>query len=237
MSGFPSKYSVLLLLVGAGFPGLLPAIPAAEKSPQELWTNFSEQWNPEAWEKKIRSFPDGYMRPLEDPGWKLRMHTLQGLVSQGQESIPLLVRALQEGKAYERALAAQTLGYLPDSAPHEPLLQAAQSDPEAVIRLYAVDALARQGKKQAADWKAFLKKEKNRDVRKHIGYAIERKGTPLDRQVTKSLREWDLQNRDSAQVGKPAPDFQLETATGGTVRLKDFRGKQAVVLVFIYGDT
>ena len=42
---------------------------------------------------------------------------------------------------------------------------------------------------------------------------------------------------NSAVIGKPAPDIAMPTFGGETIRLSDFRGKKAVVLVFIYGDT
>ncbi len=38
------------------------------------------------------------------------------------------------------------------------------------------------------------------------------------------------------RVGDPAPDFALPSATGGTVRLSDFRGKSEVVLYFYPKD-
>jgi cytochrome c biogenesis protein CcmG/thiol:disulfide interchange protein DsbE len=41
------------------------------------------------------------------------------------------------------------------------------------------------------------------------------------------LRQVTEQN--SANVGQPAPDFQLETIDGGSVRLSDFRGRPVVL--------
>jgi peroxiredoxin Q/BCP len=37
-------------------------------------------------------------------------------------------------------------------------------------------------------------------------------------------------------IGTPAPDFALDDENGNTVRLQDFRGKQAVVLMFYPAD-
>ena len=79
--------------------------------------------------------------------------------------------------------------------------------------------------------------ERNRDVRKHLRYALERKDSSLDPNVVKQLLAWDAANVDRAQLGMPAPDFQLSTVSGQTMRLSDFRGNRCVVLVFIYGDT
>jgi hypothetical protein len=83
----------------------------------------------------------------------------------------------------------------------------------------------------------MLKSETNRDVKMHIAYALDRKGSRIDAQVVDDLRNWDTDRIDSAQVGKVAPDFELPSLTGETIRLSDFRGKKPVVLVFIYGDT
>jgi hypothetical protein len=41
--------------------------------------------------------------------------------------------------------------------------------------------------------------------------------------------------RAAFAVGQPAPDFALPDATGETVRLSDYRGRNAVVLVFYRG--
>ena len=106
------------------------------------------------------------------------------------------------------------------------------------MRLYAADALGMKGGTELHSFfKAQLATEKNRDVKKHLNYAIERDGAEVDIAVIDSLRSWDPDTIDSAEIGKPAPDFQLQSLNGETVALKDFRGKSAVVLVFIYGDT
>ena len=40
---------------------------------------------------------------------------------------------------------------------------------------------------------------------------------------------------DRVKVGQAAPDFTLENVEGQAVKLSDFRGKKAVVLVFYRG--
>ncbi len=79
--------------------------------------------------------------------------------------------------------------------------------------------------------------EKNGDVRKHIGYAIGRQLAGVRPEVVRDLILWDGKLINTAQVGRPAPDFSLKSLTGETVRLSQYRGRRAVVLVFIYGDT
>jgi peroxiredoxin Q/BCP len=41
-----------------------------------------------------------------------------------------------------------------------------------------------------------------------------------------------MAEREALSVGDPAPDFELKTPTGQTVRLSDFRDESAVVLFF-----
>lgn len=212
--------------------------PAAEpeRTPEAWFAWFGEQWDEaEGWTAGGRR----YMRKLDDEGWKARMLTLRGLTRQGKDAIPETVRLLREGDAAQRILAAQTLGYLGIKVPREPLRQAAAEDSDAAVRLYAVDSLGMLGESadDPTDWKALRDSERNGDVKKHIGYAMERAGQPLDPQVVKTLQDWEPATIDSAAVGKPAPDFALPAASGEAVRLSDFRGKHAVVLVFIYGDT
>lgn len=230
---FPIRAAAGAVVLAAGAFTPLYAEPP-EKTPREWLATFADSWNEEDW--RGRPSPGGYMRPLDDAGWKLRMQALQGLVRHGQDSIPPLLDALKAGDAPpQRILAAQTLGYLAPHVPPAPLLEAAKSDPDAAVRLYAVDSLGMQGAKDV-DWNELLKREKNRDVRKHIGYAIERNGEPLAGNVIERLTSWDS-TIDSAAIGSPAPEFELKSATGETIRLSDFRGRKPIVLVFVYGDT
>ena len=209
--------------------------PAA--SPEQILETFSSRWKESDWTSPSRTRSRGYMRPLDDEGWQVRMRTIQDLVLHGRKSVPVLLKALKSPNDALRILAAQTLGYLTFEVPVEPLLEAARSDKNPSVRLYAVDALGMQGHAGEIDWQAIRENEKNGDVRKHIGYAVERKNSGLQQAVVETLTQWDIQSINTASVGKKAPDFELTSATGKKVRLSDYQGKQAVVLVFIYGDT
>lgn len=206
------------------------------ESPSQLLDLFSRKWQESDWTAKSKSRPQGYLRPLDDAGWRLRMQTMHGLVSHGSRSIEPLLVALKSNNEAVRILSAQTLGYLSD-VPREPLLKAVKEDRSAAVRLYAVDALGMQGNAGDIDWQSLRKAEQNNDVRKHIGYAIERNNAGIKLPVANRLRTWNPQTLDSAVVGKRAPDFQLDSVTGENVRLSDYQGKKNVVLVFIYGDT
>jgi hypothetical protein len=219
------------IVLAAAWVGSMPQ-PAHARSPEQWIENFSEHWRDDGWG------PPPYMRAADDDGWHARMRALQGLVAAGRPAIKPLLRVLEHGDPHQRMLAAQALGYLAPHVPSEPLLRAIRNDPDAAVRLYAVDALARQGRDDIAAPLAELEKsETNRDVKKHIAYALERKGSQIEAQIVGDLRTWDADRIDSAHLGKVAPDFRLPSLAGETIRLSDFRGQKPVVLVFIYGDT
>ncbi len=83
--------------------------------------------------------------------------------------------------------------------------------------------------------KAMKEKDANRDVKAHVGFTLDRDDKPVALQ--KMLAGYDLAKMNTAVVGKAAPEFELTDATGKTHKLADFKGKKAVVLVFVYGDT
>ena len=214
--------------------GIVPADEPVD-SPETWVERFTADWDEAAWTEKPRFRPAGYMRDAKDDGWQTRMRALQQLVLHGEASVPVLVELLRSGDAPQRILAAQALGYLPAADAKGPLLQAAAEDEDAAVRLYAVDSLGMLG--ADVDWDGLLEGASNGDVRKHISYAVERDGAVVEEDVISALRDWDSSTIDSAKVGEPAPEFALKSAQGETVRLADFQGEKAVVLVFVYGDT
>lgn len=231
--------TIILLLVAVSAPQATAQDDGATEipSPAELLQKFADDWDESQWRQKFRGNA-GYMRASDDRGWQHRMIALQQLVSHGQEAVPTLRKALTSGSVPERILASQSLGFLAPYVPPKPLLDAARSDSDAAVRLYAVDSLAMTGRDERdVDWNALLRAETNRDVRKHIEYARDRAGKRIDPQVVRQLIEWNSELINSARMGQAAPDFELQAATGETVKLRDYRGSKAVVLVFIYGDT
>jgi hypothetical protein len=54
--------------------------------------------------------------------------------------------------------------------------------------------------------------------------------------VREELAGYDLAKVDTAQLGKPAPDFTLADASGQAYRLSQFRGNKTIVLTFILQD-
>lgn len=217
--------------------GILVGTVAAEEvpgTPVEVIAWVEEAWTEAGWDPELDR---PYMRAWGDEGWKRRVVGMRALVAAGDRAVGPLVTTLSSGPPDMRVFAAQALGFLGSAVPREPLV-AALADSVTAVRLYAVDALGMGGHR---DLPALLEPMRtpaeDRDVKKHIGYALLRDGTPVDPSVRRTLLAWDPESIDSAVVGEPAPDFTLTALTGETVRLSDFRGKQAVVLVFIYGDT
>jgi hypothetical protein len=64
-------------------------------------------------------------------------------------------------------------------------------------------------------------------------FVLTRDDEPKLEPIREAVRDYDLARMASAQVGKPAPDFTLADASGRTWHLRQFRGKQAVVLIFL----
>jgi hypothetical protein len=203
--------------------------------PQELIEWVAKHWSEAEWTAN----PDNnYMRPTGDKGWKVRMLAMQQMTRVGEKANSALTEALTGDNEELQIFAAQTFGFLPTQAPTEQLQQLLKSSPNAAVRLYATDALGMKGGTELHPFfKAQLATEENRDVKKHLRYAIERDGAEVETAVIDSLRDWLPDTIDSATIGEPAPDFQLKSLNGETVALKDLRGESAVVLVFIYGDT
>ena len=195
----------------------------------------AEHWKGEDWGA---NGSQRYMRALDDRGWQARMLGMQKMVALGEESVPVLTTALEAENGEMQIFAAQTFGHLASAAPTGALTDVLKNSPHTAARLYAADALGMRGGEQFnALFEAESKTQKDRDVKKHLGYALERAGAAVQPEVVTALTTWDGTTINSAEIGKPAPDFELEALNGGRIRLSQFRGKSAVVLVFIYGDT
>ncbi len=193
-----------MLLIG----GPVSAQDAA-KAPAAALAEFSRDWREADWQPSGQGRFTVYMRPLDDQGWSVRMRAFQSLVKAGDASIEPLLKLLATGPAPERILAAQTLGFLGMKVDRQALLDAARSDPDPAVRLHAVDSLGMVGGTDLSEELATLDAaEKDRDVKRHIAYAVDRKESGLDPQTVADLRDWDARKIDTAKLGGPAPDFE-----------------------------
>ena len=76
-----SRFLLLLGLAAAPLPGRA-ADPPTEAA--DIIRAFEKVW----------VVPKGYMRPLDDAGWKARMSAFQKLAAMGEKAIPALTDAL-----------------------------------------------------------------------------------------------------------------------------------------------
>ena len=202
---------------------------------EQLLADFSKAWDDSKWVHDFRG--SNHIREMGETGWKIRARTLKQLVAGGEASIPALEKYLSTGNAPTRILAAQAIGYLGPLANIEKLTEKVEIDIDPAVRLYAVDAIGMSGHAKDVDWDALAKNEKNRDVLMHINYAKSRGAEGVEKSVTTSLADMPEEKIDSAKVGEPAPEFTLNSVDGTKFSLSQFKGKQPVVLIFIYGDT
>jgi HEAT repeat protein len=175
--------------------------------------------------------------PSEKENLKLQMECMVKLMRIGPAAVPVLIECLKNEKAppSTRALAAQALGFLADVRARPTLLQAIE-DKDGLVRASALGALGRLGRLKATPKLLELAgKDPTRGVYVGTMFVLTRDDEPNPEPIRKALAEYDLARMDSAQVGKPAPDFTLTDASGKTWRLRDCRGKKTVVLIFLVG--
>ena len=201
----------------------------------QMLDGFADNWDESKWGQNFRG--KAYMRANESSDWKVRMKSIQSLVANGKESIPAIEKYLTDEDTPTRIMAAQAMGYLAPHADIEKLKSAFKNETDAAARLYLVDAIGMSGQGAKVDWKKLAKGEKNRDVMKHISYALQRKDAPVDQPVVDTLTNWDFDSMKLVEEGQPAPDFTLNSVDGTEYKLSQFRGDKPVVLVFVYGDT
>ena len=173
----------------------------------------------------------------EKQNCKVRMECLGKFMRIGPPAVPVLIDCLKNEKAshYTRALAAQALGLLADARARPVLLQAIE-DKDGYVRAHARIALGRLGRLQATPkLRELAGKDPTRSAYIDMMFVFTRDDQPNPEPIRQALKNYDLARMDSAQLGKLAPDFTLADAAGKTWHLGQFRGKQAVVLIFLVG--
>jgi HEAT repeats len=178
----------------------------------------------------------------EKPGetWKEYMECKVALAKAGPEAIPVLLDALKTGSPASRGLAYEALGFLasekfqPAIEKLRPGLLQAALDKDRDVRLTAIHLLGRLGRIESKPkYLEIADKDPSGHVQFEMKFALTRDDKPNPEAIRKALSSYDLTRMDSAHLDKAAPDFEIADTTGKVWRLRDFRGKKSVVLVFL----
>jgi HEAT repeat protein len=178
-----------------------------------------------------------------EPPWRLRLEAEHEAARSGAGALPELLRYTEHASPHVRAFAAQMLGVIGEPQAGERLRALLARDAEAIVRSYAVEALSRltsAGKDPAVGTAiAAARHDANGNVRfsaQQAALRVEKKvpgGESLRRQWTQGF---DPEQLPSARLDRPAPAFELTADSGLTIRLRDYRRRRPVVLLFQLAD-
>lgn len=176
---------------------------------------------------------------LDDTDWRVRLLAVRDLVRLGLEETEAIAEGLSHPDKHVRQTSALALGILKAESARPRLEELARKDSIAMVRSQAVIAL---GQMEATASLPFLRKlllgDESRDVRHQCQLAIDqiekRMGTtPAQLSAFQGL---DEDTFETVELGKTAPDFELEDTEGKVWKLSDLRGKKWVALIWIFAD-
>ena len=176
-----------------------------------------------------------YRNEEDTESWKTYALSMKQLVAMGEQAVPGLIESCQDASFQVRALSVRVLGYLQAEASVPKLIELLD-DKSAPVALLAADALGQiQDPRGLQALRSARNAETRGDVLLHINKSLDRQ-VPLEDGVVEQILLIDSDSIDSATIGHAAPDFTLQDADGKSWTLSDQRGRNSVVLVFIYGD-
>lgn len=174
----------------------------------------------------------------DDAAWKTRLEVEHRLATLDRTAVPTLLQALDDSNRHVRALAAYVLGVRGETEAAVKR-RIVLEDKDATVRLYAAEALGRIGDEAA---RSLLEKVHRSDPNVNVRYAAEQallrltvEGNGKGHLLTLA-RAFDPRQMALAVLGRPAPNFSLETNEGKAVRLSDFQGRRPVILLFQLAD-
>lgn len=160
---------------------------------------------------------------------KERIVLAHRLVGCGRRAVRPLTEALKSESRHVRAMAAELLGVLGDASA-VPALVSAAGDPDATVRIYAIQSLG--WLKASPEAVARAAKDANANVRFIAGQALVQ--AREDCKVKEAYGPIESEKLGAAEVGARAPDFTLPTSDGKPWKLSDQKG--LVVLMFQLAD-
>lgn len=176
---------------------------------------------------------------LNDSDWKIRLLTVRDLVRAGKDAAPRIVQGLSDPNVHVRYLCATALGVLKAAVAINELERVVHEDTDALARSRAAVALGQIESAGSLDLlRECQEKDPSRDVRHQCELAIDQiqKKMGATDELSAAYRALDAANFETISVGAPAPDFTLPDTEGQPWRLGDFKGKNWVLLIWIFAD-
>ncbi len=166
------------------------------------------------------------------PGWQARVAAEFAVINHAD---PDSLRAgLLDRDKHVRAIAARALGIRAEKKSAEALAKLAQEDPEAMVRIRAVESLGLL--KMKLDVIEHVKKnDKHAGVTWAADLAIDQLKSDLDcgAQIRRSFARGIKRSEMAvAKVGQPAPDFTAQTLDGKLFKLSSVLGKKPIAIYF-----
>ena len=176
---------------------------------------------------------------LTDSDWRVRLLAVRDLVRLGMDDVDGIVKGLTHNDENVRQVCAMALGILraQDAVSH--LENIVRDDANAMVRSQAVIALGQiESKASLSLLYKRLEDDASKDVRHQCELAIDQiqKQMGTTGEQLSAFRALDASLFESVEVGKEAPDFELQDTESKLWRLSHFREKKWLVLIWIFAD-
>ena len=186
-----------------------------------------------------RALKEHGIADLDDTDWKVRLLAVRDLVRSGKDAATSIAQGLSDPNLHVRYICAAALGVLKAANASDDLERVVREDAEALARSQAVVALGHIEPAGSLDLlRECLEKDPSRDVRHQCVLSIDQieKRMGATDELRAAFHALDPAKFESVRAGAPAPDFTLPDTAGQAWRLGDFKGKNWVVLVWIFAD-
>ncbi len=176
---------------------------------------------------------------LNDNDWQVRLLALRDLVRAGPDNVPQIVAGLKDQDVQVRYVCATALGALKAQEAADELERVVREDADALARSQAVVALGQiESERSLGLLRERLENDPSKDVRHQGELSIDQiqKKMGATEELAAAFRSLDPSTFEIARVGASAPDFALPDTEGKVWRLSDFKGKQWVMLIWVFAD-
>lgn len=186
-----------------------------------------------------RNLQEHGIADLDDADWRVRLLAIRDLVRLLPDSAVEVADGLSDDDPHVRQIAAAALGIAREESAVSPLKNSLAEDDDPLVRSQAAMSLGQMESQGSLDLlRERRKSDPSRDVRHQCELAIDQiqKRLGATQEQWEAFRTLDATTFETVQVGQPAPDFSLADPDGNQWRLKQSRGKDWVVLIWIFAD-